>query len=204
MDAMNINVLGDDEQTLDGGKDRRYDGDSKLIVSFYMKPVHNPAKTAKEGRAIFDNVPYIKIAVPGDRLSAIDAPMDYEYEQRFGDRYQKWLSKQGEEEPGTPVSSMSWCSPAMAAELKTLNISTVEQLAEVDDARALRFTGMLQLRARAQAFLEASASASGVTQLQKSNEDLKAQNEDLQEQVRILAEQVKKLSKPAKGGTTQG
>ena len=108
----------------------RFSADTKLFVQFFRKPVLQPGLSEQEGRAIYKEVDYIKIMVPGDKLSVIERPVDSIDARRFADRYQKWKAGQGNAIEGTPISSLPKMTPSKVEEYKFFGLHTVEQLAQ--------------------------------------------------------------------------
>ena len=69
--------------------------DSRLHVTFYKKAVENPAKTIEEGRPIYEDRVFVRIAVPGDNLSVIDTFANEEHQRRFPMHWQHFMNKIG-------------------------------------------------------------------------------------------------------------
>jgi len=172
-----------DDVTLDNQSDSRYALDHKLHLTFYTRPVINTYKSEVAKRNICDEVDYVIIHTPGSQLSTIDAPMSAgTYMTRFKDRYNKWKSGQAELVSGTPLESFPFMlgKVGLLAELKYLNIHTVEQLADLPDIHLQQIMGGNDLRNRAKLFVEGTSGTDAVlAQMQKENEQLKAQMENL-------------------------
>lgn len=139
---------------------------------FYIHPVQNKAKSDKEGRPIFEPKSFVELRHPGDRLYSFVDEIDEhgrslakradgtpvsDYSERFPRDFAAF--KRGEERAavGTPLEEWSALSRSRAAELKALNILTVEELADVQDG-ALDKMGMgaRAEREKARTFLAAS------------------------------------------------
>ena len=177
--------------TLDNSQTaNRYALDNKLFVSFYTKPVLNPIKSSEAGRQVFDEKDYIRIMTPGSQLSVIDTPINSgNYMERFGDRYRKWKAGQAELISGTPLDAFPWLlgKVALIAELKAMNIHTVEQLAGLPDSALHNLMGGHELRKRASEWLDKTQGTDAqVAKVAKENEDLKAQMAAMQEQMKQL------------------
>ncbi len=50
----------------------RFQGDDLVYVQFSYHPTKNKAKSLEEGRDIFEEKPYIKVMVPGDKDNVIN------------------------------------------------------------------------------------------------------------------------------------
>jgi hypothetical protein len=169
-------------------------GDEKLFVQFKVEPVLNPSASTKAGRPIFDEVDMIVIRTPGSQLTSVVAPAKH-YMSRFGDRYKKWKAGQIDTQSGTPLESFPYLlnRPGMVAELKALNVHTVEQLAGMSDGNKQRIMGGQELCRRASEWIDKTQGTDAkVAGLAKENDDLKAQMLALQEQMKQIASRTKK------------
>ncbi len=175
-----------DAAVMDDSQNARYAGDKKLFVQFYMKAVHNKFKSNQEGRPIFDEKEYIKIMIPGDRNSNIDGPVTEEYKMRFAERYAKFKTHESQAQSGTPLEVWPQMTVGRVAELKAMNIFTVEQLATLDDGHGHKIMGFNDLRTRAQAFLN---TANGDAE----NSKLAAELEKRDIEIASLKEQMNQL-----------
>lgn len=177
-----------------------YASDHKLFVSFYTKPVLNPLKSTEAGRQVFDEKDYIRIMTPGSQLCVIDEPIKSgNYMQRFGDRYSKWKAGQAELISGTPLDAFPWLigKVGLLAELKALNIHTVEQLSTLPDSAMYNMMGGHELRKRAAEWLDQTTGTDAkVAKMSKENDDLKAQMAAMQDQMKQL---MTAKTAPAKG-----
>lgn len=132
-----------------------YAGDDKLFVQFRTDPVLNPFKSTKAGRPIYDEVDMIIIRTPGSQLTSVIAPAKY-YMDRFGIRYKQWKENQQNAISGTPLENFPFMfgKPGLVAEMKAMNIFTVEQLAEVPDNTKQRIMGGYELCEKAAKWLK--------------------------------------------------
>lgn len=175
-----------------GLDESRFVGDERLFVQFYRKPVLHPGLSRDAGRAIYKETDFIRIMVPGDKLSMIDRPVDEIDKRRFADRYAKWLAGAGNVIEGTPLASLPKMTPAKVEEYKFFNIHTVEQLAEAPDNVGQKFLGFNEDKRSAKNFLEV---AKGNAPIEKMNEELKTRDakiEELQSQIDALTKMMTK------------
>lgn len=122
-----------------------------LAVRFYKGKVENKLKSKKEGRPIFEMKEFVEIKFAGDRNRVHHAPADEKYrvdpemngqwisyKEDFPKHYEKF--KEGEEfqGEGTPLSEFGAISEAQRAELKALNIHTIEALAALEGTQLQR------------------------------------------------------------------
>jgi hypothetical protein len=180
---------------IDRGRHSRYAGDDHLLLQFFMQPIPNDEKSAKEGRPIFDDVEMIRIMVPGDKDSMICRPIHPDDKQRFSRQYQSWkANNDGDVIEGTPLSEWPVITRAQVEELKFFNVRTVEQLANISDAHSQKFMGIQMLKQRAKDFLEAAGGAAIGTELRRELEAKDAELEVLKQAVESLTAKVEALS----------
>lgn len=126
-----------------------FDQDSKLFVSFSLKPHPDKEKTEAEGRPIYTPREYVTIMVPGDKLNVINRPVQDLDKRRFAVKYQAFKAGQSQDASGTPLESVAWISREQVEELKYFNVRTLEHLANLADVHAQRFMGINSLRQKA-------------------------------------------------------
>lgn len=156
----------------------RFAMDSKLYVEFYRKPVLQPGKSREAGRAVYEEVDYIRIHVPGDKHSVVERPMSDQDAFRFADRYAKWKAGQEEAVTGTPLTALPGMTPSKVEEYKFFKIVTIEQLAEANDNLGGKFMSFQQDKQRAKAFLEVAANNAPI---EKMNAELAKRDAELEE-----------------------
>ena len=171
----------------------RHAMDKKLYVNFYVRPVMNSFKSAQEGRPIFDEVDFIRIIIPGDKNNVVDTKVTEEHKVRFESQYGKFKKNQEQAITGTPLEVWPLMTVGQVAELKALNIHTVEQLADLPDGLAQRIMGSHALRAKAKTFLEAAAGDAATTRLQ-------AELETRDNEIALLKEQMAQVLKNQSSG----
>lgn len=127
--------------------------DMQLAVEFFNKPVEIPRKSKEQGRPIFEDRAYIRIRFPADSKRELVAPaheMHYvshakqqmTYAERFKANYDAWMADHAAEFlEGTPLAEATFLTEAKRAELRALNVKTVEQLAGLPQS-SMRKLGM--------------------------------------------------------------
>ena len=143
----------------------RFAMDKKLYVNFYVRAVMSGFKSAQEGRPIFDEVDYIRIIIPGDKNSILDVPVDEQHKMRFEAQYDRFKKNQEQAVSGTPLEVWPQMTVGLVAELKAMNVHTVEQLADMPDQLAQKIMGSHALRTKAKTFLDAAAGEAGNSKL---------------------------------------
>ena len=174
---------------------------SSQHVKFYSKELYLPLESEREGRPVYITVPHIHILTPGEKddfddwvkfeNSELEAKgLDKKgYCQRYPQQWAAFKNNQEAPTVGTPIDK--WPNPSLdagrVAELKAVNIRTVEQLAAIKDS-ALPELGMggNALRKQAQAWLEAAKGGAAVNQLTAENKRLHDEVEALKEQFRTF------------------
>ncbi len=49
-----------------------YGNDRSMVAIFYNKPVHNPAKSVKDGHPFYEDQVFVRIHPPGERLNIVE------------------------------------------------------------------------------------------------------------------------------------
>lgn len=140
--------------------------DMTLGVEFFVKPVENIRLSKEAGRAIYEDVEYVRIVLPGDskmeRVTRADE-MHYvsherrqmTYAQRFKAAYDAFKDEREDFMHGTPLSAVTFVTPAQREELAEQKVRTVEQLAGLTDRAIGRMgPGWRERVEQAQAFLK--------------------------------------------------
>ncbi len=170
--------------------DQRYAADSKLYVVFYMKAVQSGFKSEQAGRPIFDDVPHIRIHVPGDKTTVIDVPVEENHKQRFERQWEKFQKGLTQSPDGTPVEQWPQVTVGQVQEFKAANIFTVEQLAGMSDLAAQRFMGGNELKRKAAAFLAVAKDSAVAQRLAVANAELEERLARQQKQIDEQAAQI--------------
>lgn len=155
----------------------RHAADNKLYIEFSRKPRMHTAKSREAGRAVYEEIDYIRIHVPGDKSSVIERPITDQDRQRFADRYSKWKAGQAEAVVGTPLSALPGMTPAKVEEYKYFKIMTVEQLADANDNLGQKFMSFQQDKQRSKAFMEV---AKNNAPIEKMNEELQKRDAEIE------------------------
>jgi hypothetical protein len=164
--------------------------DDNLLVFFRNAAMPNDAKTAAEGRPCFDDVEVCEIRTPGSRNTTIQpatavshwvtdpitgGQTKLTYAERFRRQYRQFKEQQHQTIAGTPLDYAPFLTEARRAELRALNIYTVDQLAIVDGQELKNLgVGGRDLKNRAIEYLEEAKTKSVDTRLRAENEALRA------------------------------
>jgi len=172
----------------------RFSMDNKLYVEFFRKPILQPGKSREAGRAVYEEIDYVRIHVPGDKSSVIERPVNQQDIFRFQDRYNKWKAGQEEAVTGTPLTALPGMNPSKIEEYKFFKLVTVEQIAEANDNLGGKFMSFQQDKQRAKVFLEV---AKNNAPIEKMNEELQKRDAEI-ENLRTMVEALQANAKPAK------
>lgn len=178
-------VMGDDTSP-------RNQSDEKLFVTFSREAMKNDFKSAEAGRPIFDEVDLVRIMVPGNRLSSMLYKATEEHKWRFPKQWAKYQQGLSQAQEGTPLEMWPQMTVGQVAELKAVNIHSVEQLAAMPDNLAQQFMGNFQLRQKAQTFLDAAKGEAVTTKLQA---ELAKRDNEIEVLKRQMAEVLEAKSK---------
>ena len=126
----------------------------KMMVFFYLgKPEKDNFKSAQEGRVVMYQRPFIKKLMPGQNTHVHDQPATEKDKEEYAQEWARYEQKETVRAVGTPLEMWHEISEVRAAELKYLNVFTVDQLANLADSAGDKIMGFNDLRAKAKAFL---------------------------------------------------
>lgn len=179
--------------------------DNQINVNFYIPEIPldsdlDGARTKAEGRPIYKTQEYVRVTMPANPKSVI---VCMAHEPRFRDKQtNEWRSyaqmypelyrqfKAGIEEQiiGTPISELPSLTAAKRAELRAINIKTVEQLAELDSV-GLKRLGMEgdALKRMAASYLDRAKGLAVDASQAAENAALRSELEVMREQIAALA-----------------
>ena len=118
--------------------------DNRLTAVFHKKPVQNNFMSEKEGRPIYDDVDMVRINVPGDALTTIEAIVREDHKRRFPLQWAIFKNQNSGDQllaGKTPLEHWPRLSPAQVAELKHLKFLAIEDIANASDTQ-LQAIGM--------------------------------------------------------------
>lgn len=175
------------------------------VPRFFMNAIENKAKSKDEGRPIFDEIEMIEIRIPGDSKTVF---VDHVYRkdgepngagmmnnppcyiERWPNHYARFKNAQTQAQTGTPLAEWPQMTVSKVAELRAINIFTVENLADLSDG----FLGKLgmggrELREKARAFIAKAKDSAAETKIAAENAALKAQLDAMQAQMNAFMAQ---------------
>jgi hypothetical protein len=186
------------------------DPDQNAIAIFKNFAMKNPSRSASEGRPIFDDMEIVEIRFPGSRSVSVfpatsishwqEDPVSGEltaitYAERFNRQYKQFKQHSSQTKSGTPLEHAPFLTEARRAELRALNVYTVENLAAVDGQELKNLgTGGRELKNKAIEYLEEAKRGAANPALMAELEALRARNQVLEEDLAARGN----LSSPAK------
>jgi hypothetical protein len=170
--------------------------DDLLIVQFKVLALENEDKTKLAGRPIFDDVEHVEIRGPGSRNSTVHPATEVShwkddpytgrqrqvtYAERFNRQYNQFKEHAAQTASGTPLAAVPFLTEGKRAELRSLNVYTVEALAAVDgqELKNLGHNGR-EFKNKAQEYIDRSLQAAPDMQLRAQLEALRARAEVLE------------------------
>jgi len=165
--------------------------DKSVYVKFYIRPKENEAKSAEEGRPIYEDKEYVEIRTPGNTTNIVQRPVTDMDKKRFAAAYREFKAGDTEQVIGTPLVEAPWITRSQVEELSYLRIRTVEQLANVGDDVCTRIPGLFKLKQRAQQMEVNAEKQAPFIKLQKEREEMQAQIDSLKETVEAQAAIIK-------------
>jgi hypothetical protein len=178
------------------------DPDENLVVTFRYHPEENATLSLKEGRPIFEDVEQCEIRAPGMKDVKVfpahffshwitdpftGGQRQVTYAERFQYQYRQFQAHAAQTKTGTPLDYAKFLTPARRAELRAMNVYTVEALAAIEGAE-LKNIGMggRDLKNQAVAYLEETKSGAVSKQMEVEMEALRTRNALLEEDVATL------------------
>lgn len=138
-------------------------------------------------RPVYEDRVYLELRIVGHRGDVVVHEATEAHKQRFPEAWKAYEAGHEVPHEGTPLEVWPRMTPAMTANLKGMNVYTVEELAALPDI-ALQKVGMngLELRADAQKFVENAVKTADVEAMEK----LQAQNEQMAARLAELERQL--------------
>jgi len=165
-----------------------YGGGSKgQLAIFYHKSVHNPQRSQHEGRPVFEDRVFVRVAPPGERLNIVDRPATRQDQNRWPQQWALFQQNREQTPEGTPIDLLYPEKPAVAATLRANGVMTIETCAELS-GNAIDSIGMgAQTWVNAaQKYVQYANRGVAITQHRK---DL----EERDRQIRVQAQQIEEL-----------
>lgn len=147
---------------------------------FFRAAQQNNIKSAAMGHPVYDDVEKVEVIIPGQTLSIPTLYVTQEHRDRWPIQYAAFKAGLEAVTEGTPIEQWPPLTPAQVANLKAINILSVEALSAVPDS-ALPSIGMgaRALRDKAAAWLEQAAGGEPLSKALAAIEALKSELETM-------------------------
>lgn len=184
-----INKMGDW-----GGVVQYGPGDSGMVVMFFLKPVHNPARSVETNSPQFDDKIFVRIHPPGERLNIIERLASDADKRRFPMQWAQFKENAPQVTNGTPIDMLFPANPSIGAALKASGVHTIEQCG-VLSAHAIETIGMgaQQWVNDAQRYLEVANKGVKASQMKQALEERDRTIHSLEHKIDLLETELNHL-----------
>lgn len=180
----------------DAGEQRQ--ASNGLYIKFSYHPQQNEAKSLDEGRPVFDDVEFVQIMVPGDKLSIINRPVRADDKRQYAHQYKAWKAGDNDALSGTPLTEWPGITRSQVEELAYFKVRTVEQLAAMTDGNAQNVGPIHMLRQKAKAYLDKAKADAPSQKLVAALADRDNEIETLRRNLKELGDRVEAQAKSKK------
>jgi len=169
-------------------------GDSGMVVMFFLKPVHNPGRSAEEGSPQYDDKLFVRIHPPGERLNIIERLANDSDKKRFPLQFMQFKENAPQVSNGTPIDMLFPANPSIGAALKASGVHTIEQCAKLS-AHAIETIGMGAQNwvNDAQRYLEVANKGVKASQLKAALDEKDREIHSLNHKIELLEGQLQQL-----------
>lgn len=143
----------------------------QVIPEFYRYSKLMPFKSAAEQRPVYEALDYVKIMQAGEPDSTIEVVNEM-HKQRWPQQWAQYQAGQAQMVAGIPLAELFPVNPEVIAQLKTVNVFTVEGLVAVPDSAGSNVPFLTEWKNRARAYIERTSKAAGFAELEAQNKAL--------------------------------
>ena len=174
-----------------------------IVAIFRIHTVKNNQKSIDQGRPIYDDVEVCELRFAGSKtVSVFEAAAfshwdvddetgeqrKYTYAERFPRQFQQFRAREQQTKAGTPLDYLPFLTEARRAELRALNVYTVEALASVDGQELKNLgPGAREFKNKAIECLDNSVGNARILKLEAEIDALKAKNMTMEEDLKSKA-----------------
>jgi hypothetical protein len=171
-----------------------------MLVGFGIMQMTDAKASAKAGYPVFKDVEFFRAKVPGDKQSEVLAIAKDKDRARYPRAYAAFKQRGSVPIQGLPIEQWPQISRGQAVMLKSMDIHTVECLAEVHDGHIdkLGQSGR-ELRTKAKAFLAQAKDSAEAQRLAAESERKDAIIAEMQRQLKDLAARIEQPTKRGPG-----
>lgn len=166
--------------------------EDKMFVEFYTDAVEMKFQSEQEGRPVYQDMPFVKIMIPGDPNNIIERVATRDDQLKYPRAWERFQRSETSAQSGTPLEQWPQINRSQVKEAKYYEVHTVEAMAGLSDTHVGNMgMGFTELRTKAKAYLAAAKDSSAVMAQASENENLKAMIADLQAQIKEISKQRK-------------
>ena len=178
------------------------DPDAAAVALFKNLAQKSEAKSLAAGRPVYDDMEVVEIRFPGSRNVSVFPATSFShwaedfqtgeqtpvtYAERFSRQYQQFKAQSAQTKSGTPLAHVPFLTEARRAELRALNIYTLEALAHVDGQELKNLGhGGRDLKNKALEYIAESKAGAPNLAMAAELEALKARNAIIEEDLKIV------------------
>lgn len=160
--------------------------EGRMLVRFFIESIPDELASAREGRPIFKDQERVELMTPGNSLNIPVHIVTDEHRQRWPKQYEAFRKGMDIAVDGMPLEQWPILRRSQVLELKAMNFTTVEQLADMNDHATQRMMGGMRLRTLAKAFLDEAHAGAEFSRITAENE---RKDQEIAELKRAVAEQ---------------
>ena len=165
--------------------------DAGVFPHFYTTVQEDPEASKKEGRPVFREVEMIALEIPANPKTRPVYRVKDEHRAKYADAYKRFRAGLEARPDGTPLEEWPYLTKLRVAELKALQVYTVEQIAGLSDTQLQKVgSDGLEIQKRAKQFLQPEGA---------TVKELRAENRGLAEEIAQLKGIVAQLQNAQKG-----
>ncbi len=159
----------------------------QVIAEFYRDSAYMPYQSDQEKRPVFRPRDMVKISQAGEPDN-LKEEVNEIHKQRFPQQWSQYQAGQAQMVSGVPLIELFPGNPEVIAQLKTVNVHTVEGLIAVADSAAHNVPFLVEWKNRARAYIERTTNASSLYDLEKRLDAEKAEKQALMDRLAALEE----------------
>ncbi len=184
------NVPQPGQATFDGKPD-------SVVPEFFRASKHMPHQSEVEKRPVFVGIDRVKISQTGEMDNTIEDVNEW-HKQRWPRQWEQYQAGQAQMIAGTPLIELFPGNPEVVAQLKTVNVHTVEGLIKVPDSAQHAVPFLAEWKNRAQQYVERTQKSATITEIEQRFEVEHAEKIALQGRLAALEAKFAEMPKGAK------
>lgn len=141
----------------------------------------------------YKNVEFVNILTPGDTKSMPRQKVADLHRQKYRPWYEAWRRGLEMAPEGSPIEMWPMMTPAQVRHLKSVNIFTVEQLANIGDGFLHQIPMGATLRQQAQAWIKEKKTADDIEGRRRSEQLMQDTQRMMETQMQAMATEIERL-----------